>query len=50
MSFIQYDTRFGAGFCGYDLFISYNGCFKPLKFSKSLFGTIYEEGILTMDN
>ncbi|MBD5545696.1 MAG: hypothetical protein HDR01_15990 [Lachnospiraceae bacterium] len=50
MNFFQFDIRFGAGFCGYDLFTSYNGCFKPLKSSKSALGIIYEEGILTMDN
>lgn len=50
MKFIPFNTRFGGGFCGYDLFITYNGCFKPLESSKSIFGVIYEEGILTMDN
>lgn len=50
MNFLRYDSRFGAGFCAYDLFILYNGYFKPQKKKKGAFGTIYEEGILTMDN
>ncbi|MBQ7067164.1 MAG: hypothetical protein IJN92_10135 [Lachnospiraceae bacterium] len=50
MNFLRYDSRFGAGFCEYELFISYNGYFKPQKKKRGVFGTIYEEGILTMDN